>query len=516
MNPMLGAPAASPILPKGYGANPGDQQAPATYQRVAVIVHHGMGQQVPFETIEGVANAICSQAGAPPLAPVVRYARLGVAGDEIEPELVRAELRLQKTTQEARREHFDVHVYESYWAPLTEGQVSISDVIWFLLRAGWNGVHNTADRTFQRWLFGQEWKYKLPRIRLIVVLLGLVALVLSLVVVNSVLAAAAAAHAIGSNNPFPSRDLLAALTADIVILDCAALLIIVAVFVLGRLSRFAWSLIFAGSVLIIVGALLMAVHLSGRTWVVQRVPAWGHWVQSHPFLVLLLWAAELAAAYGVRWTLIEYVGDVTAYMAAYSVSKFWKLRQDIRDTAMKVTRAVYRARTPDGKAWLYDKIIVVGHSLGSVIGYDTLNSLILEAQLSNSPLDVPDRTRMFLTFGSPLDKTAFLFRTLKDMHSEIREVGAAAVQPMIANYYYRPHEWVNLWSPADIISGNLDYYDPPRPENARHPDRLAAVAPDPKSVKNLIDPAATTPLKAHVEYWSGELLATELWRAVTT
>jgi len=87
-------------------------------------------------------------------------------------------------------------------------------------------------------------------------------------------------------------------------------------------------------------------------------------------------------------------------------------------------------------------MIVLGHSLGSVIGYDVLNGLMLEEQLCNQPLQVADRTRMFLTFGSPLDKTAFLFRTQKDMRSQVREVGAAAVQPMIAAYGNRPLEWV--------------------------------------------------------------------------
>jgi hypothetical protein len=36
---------------------------------------------------------------------------------------------------------------------------------------------------------------------------------------------------------------------------------------------------------------------------------------------------ELLAAYMVRWCLIEYVGDVAAYIAAYTVSKFYDLRQ---------------------------------------------------------------------------------------------------------------------------------------------------------------------------------------------
>jgi hypothetical protein len=569
LNPKLATPAALPILPKAYGADSGNEQAPANYKRVAVIVHHGMGQQVPYETIEGVAKSVWSQAGQPPLRPLVRYARLGVAGnDAIEPELVRAELRVETTIDDAPK-FFDVHIYESYWAPLTEGQVTISDVIWFLLRAGWNGWLNTGFGKFQRWLFGQEQIFKLPKIRLMVILGLLLALIVSLVFINSVLAAAAASHAIGSPGAFPSGDMLGALTWDFLLLDVLGLIIAFAIFGLGGLGSFlirigigniaprgqprsrttrsvfdsfvyrlglvltylGQAIIYIAAGILCLTALLMACHVSGWTiwpyqphpdcttvsfWLFVRGGCWLQWILSHRIVIVLIWAIELVQAHAVRWTLIEYVGDVTAYIAAYSVSKFWKLRQDIRDAAMKVMRAVYRARTPDGQAWLYDKIIVVGHSLGSVIGYDTLNSLLLEAVRSNSPVRVPERTRMFLTFGSPLDKTAFLFRTLKDMDSEIREVGAAAVQPMIADYAYRPGEWVNLWSPADIISGELDYYDPPKARNASNRAAVIPVPPSPKRVGNSQDPEATTPLKAHVEYWKGRLLAAELWRAITT
>ena len=33
-----------------------------------------------------------------------------------------------------------VHIYEAYWAPLTEGQVTLRDVILFLFHAGFDGL----------------------------------------------------------------------------------------------------------------------------------------------------------------------------------------------------------------------------------------------------------------------------------------------------------------------------------------------------------------------------------------
>jgi hypothetical protein len=82
---------------------------------------------------------------------------------------------------------------------------------------------------------------------------------------------------------------------------------------------------------------------------------------------------------------------------------------------------------------------------------------------------------------------------------------AAATQPLILSYesYRKPLFWTNLWSHADIISGSLGYYDADHvPQN------------DPLHVQNLNDPSARIPIYAHVQYWTGELLANLLYTAV--
>src|SRR5213080_2751829 len=58
----------------------------------------------------------------------------------------------------------------------------------------------------------------------------------------------------------------------------------------------------------------------------------------------------------------------------------------------------------------YSRVVVVGHSLGSVLAYDTLNALINEDQVCAKQRGVVSKTRALITFGSPLDKTAFMFR----------------------------------------------------------------------------------------------------------
>jgi hypothetical protein len=155
----------------------------------------------------------------------------------------------------------------------------------------------------------------------------------------------------------------------------------------------------------------------------------------------------------------------------------------------------------------YERIILAGHSLGSVLAYDTLNAIIKCDETSASPESrrVVARTTHLITFGSPLDKTAFLFRNQSNhIHDPLREQMAAACQPLILDEKYRQNlAWINLWSPCDVVSGALDYYD-----------AGSLPASDQLHVQNEIDPAAWFPFYAHVQYWTGRRLARLLYDAV--
>jgi hypothetical protein len=141
--------------------------------------------------------------------------------------------------------------------------------------------------------------------------------------------------------------------------------------------------------------------------------------------------------------------------------------------------------------------------LGSVVAYDTLNALIIEERLNANGLHVVERTGSLITFGSPLDKTAFIFRNQKS-NDIIREGLAAAVQPLIEDASIRTRiDWLNIYSPQDWISGSLEFYDNP-----------GWPVGDPRAVRNLPDLDAVTPLLAHTEYWTNELLGKELLAAL--
>ncbi|MGH9318018.1 MAG: alpha/beta hydrolase, partial [Thermoanaerobaculia bacterium] len=210
-----------------------------------------------------------------------------------------------------------------------------------------------------------------------------------------------------------------------------------------------------------------------------------------PYLaVVLTWGAFAGGVFQVREILVQYVGDVAAYVSPSVLDRFADLRRQIKDTVGAVARAVYESAAADGRGWQYDRVILVGHSLGSLIAYDTLNRLINEDALEGEEQQIVSRTGLFLTLGSPLDKTAFLFARQGKSTSEAREALAGSVQPMIQSYARRPRRWVNVYSPHDVVSGELDFYDDARDESARQ-----------KWIENRRDPEATVPLLAHVQYW---------------
>ena len=506
-------------------------------EKVAVIVTHGMGQQVPFETLEMLANAVRTEAslqnpGAPSPMVTTRVVRLGTKGEPTEPQLTRAELRITLPDGMPR----DVHFYEVYWAPLTEGKVTIRDVISFLYSAGWLGIRNTFQgRYFDRWMFGTFQRFTKKTWTLVLSFLMAFADLASLVLINGIIAAVAASNMLtGGKTDWPTPELGAALTFDMLFVVAALGLVGIGVFLAPRWLRYlAWACVWTGIVALPVIACLMALHIA----LPPTHQAWHQAILESKWVIFVLWGCALLASGYVRKILIQYVGDVAAYINAHTVSKFWKIRKDIYETAMRVFSPVYKSRRNEEKIYewerysldgrlkphyttpvckfQYENVLVVGHSLGSVVSYDSLNGLLLEDELSAPPLYVPQRTRLLLTFGSPLDKTAFIFRTHKKNVSEIREAAAAAVQPMIASYLHRPRQWANIFSRNDWVSGSLEFYDsnPPPPTPVIPPEPHLRV---PVPVENMEDLDASSPLMAHIQYWNNPILRRVLYSVLTT
>lgn len=574
--------------------------------KLAVFVAHGMGQQIAFQTLDQVAGGLRREDAerlkvdltALP-TPVARTVE--VDGEQTQ----RIELRLH-TARGAERE---AHIYEGYWAPLTEGQVKLRDVVAFLFGAGYNGLR-LARRPFRRWLFGHYHQFLTP-VRTPVYLLLALAVVAALVVMNTtVVTVAAALSPLTRPSAWLSKELLADLTttfnlwltfvaafAVVLLLAKAAqrakarLLVrrtaggLAAIFfyltvAATVLAGAAIPLLFYGHViwakadgqsnsarlefwrkalsdqfveafnnrfgravlaLLVVAAafflLVLVMKFVAAGWHEVRAGKPGRWSSLLAVVGLLgigLAIAALMAAFvrlgegmaatteqpiltwrGLSWPLlvlisayvrklmIQYVGDVAAYITPYRLDRFANLRAHIRQRVFKKVRAVYSARGAHGD-YEYDGVFVVGHSLGAVVVYDAINRLINDDLISakGSP-DVIERTRLLLTFGAPLDKIAFLFALQANQTSEAREALAAATQPLIQDYQYRPFPWINLYSQWDIISGPLDFYDPPNGNDLRR-------------VNNQPDEDASTLIVAHVEYWKNRRLFQTLHDKLTS
>ncbi len=501
------------MIAQGYTASatsPAAAAAAATEPRTAILVVHGMGQQIPFSTLDAVANG---------LGVTEASARMGKVGDEM---LARLETRI-----DGRK----VHLYEAYWAPVTEGRITLRQVVRFLLGAGINGLRNSTKGHFLRWSFGSM--REIPLFSTTLLLLGVTTLlVLSLIVINAaILALGADALAKGAEAALranalgrASDGLLAEVSTQVLAANLNAVLAVALAAglstalatathgassarpapqsrrrALGVLDALAFVLQVAAAVIIVLAAVACGLALVTGTEAFRWLPGgrltwipdlWespeGGGVLLRPELV---WLALLAASWKVRGLLVQYVGDVAIYVMPYGVDGFDDLRKEIRERVLRTARAIY-ASSDGPMVYTYERVLVVGHSLGSVLCYDVLNKLVLEDEALQGALAVSRRTQLLLTFGSPLDKTAFIFSAQGAGTSEAREALAASVQPLIRESIVGPRTWINVHAGADPISGRLDLYSDPDPRG--------------RQVTNVADLDATTPLVAHTQYWTNQ------------
>ena len=591
--------------PPPLGDGPGDGDG-RPERRVAVLICHGMGQQVPFENLDMIATALAERdarsgpgAAEPPPdgAKAGRTDRVGFVriGKQWLP---RAELVLSP----GGREQTEVHVYEAYWAPLTEGRVSAFAVTRFLFDAGFRGIAHSLGGAFDRWIFGKRGRLPISRWALpqllftFAVVVGALALYGALGLVAAVKAAGALFGASAAAGPAAALlgDLLrsplglalalppllaggwllrmggalAGRHAGLLAVGAAAVLAgaelwtasagnLLARYLrtiwlaepfgaaqgLGETGEWIWrgSLCAAGLAALVLArtgrrskgvrkaagrlitgmALVLGLLVAGfGGMVLWRVGAWAAGLSPasaaaplHPAFVAYFLLSAIVACYKLRAVYVQYLGDVAVYLSSHQLNEFDEIRSRIRKVGYEVGCAVYEAvGTRPGRKFEYDEVVVAGHSLGSVVAYDTLNAVLNEDRARGGALEAERRTRMLLTFGSPLDKSAFVFRTQVE-GADYREALSAAVQPLVepapgADGTPRGREipWVNLYSPADPVSGRVDFYDPPGD------DAPAGHLP----VRNRKDRDAFIFGQAHVTYWRNNLLKAWLYRAVTT
>ncbi|MBS1514811.1 MAG: hypothetical protein JSS63_07255 [Bacteroidetes bacterium] len=367
-------------------------------RKTAIIAVHGMGRQTKFETLSLFAENLGKSYSLQNNSNILPQYNIKLKKFSDKYYLAMAETILKNTDNE----EIEVNVFESYWAPLTQGKVKFRDVISFFITSTLSSVIRWGQiKKFKRRIFDKLITMKANKgvfIYLIItffILLGIACAVYSVALI--------AQDIYPIKNPYKSLALL-------------------------------------------------------------------------PLAAII---------YLVRWFFVEFFGDVSAYISPYKSFKFNEIRDAIQKASYEVFESVYSDKS-------YDRIIIAGHSLGSVISYDVLNSLIRNDEIYNTGYDVPKRTKAFVTFGSFLDKIVFNFE-IQQKKLALRDGILAALQPMIRDYNLRPQKWINIYANADIFSGQLDYFDDPETSSD-------------KRVQNIKDKECRFPVLAHIQYWKKKLL----------
>lgn len=183
---------------------------------------------------------------------------------------------------------------------------------------------------------------------------------------------------------------------------------------------------------------------------------------------LIQWAFNLLMAKAKK-VFINYIGDVVAYTSTDRKAYLFNVRQSILRNSRLMLESILENRE-------YGSVIIASHSLGTVVGYDTLN------RIHKLPKKEKyfDKIKGFITFGSPLDKIAFYFREhiaedarirlqmINNLHSfkkvEMKypgiDIDASDHQKVVDNTSNNLEnvKWINFFDSNDPVSGNLDLF----------------------------------------------------------
>jgi hypothetical protein len=447
------------------------EAAPA---RAAVLVIHGIGEQSPYQAVDAFARGLATA--------------LNLGAGTLEHRIVRDEGRMQSMVRMhlpasiGRSRVSTLDLSEFYWAGMVQGRIGIWQVLAWLARTSltplrqWSRqaavLFDAPDAWHARlWIFGRE----LFRSFLFV---GIAALVVGPFAYAATRAREVRAAAMALwNNLRIERPLLLLIWLALVFV---ALMLLEGWRRSQRRRRLdprvtdpavLWwetASLRCSAALLVAAAVIEVRFKLGVFGLLATV--WSAVAHSP------VWPAAFATvlAFLLRPILVNVVGDIVLYVTADEKSSFFRTRTEILQAAQNRLRALL---TDQG----YGAVYVVGHSLGSVIGYDVINGVAREVRAG--PPGAPgkltqqhlDRLRGLLTFGSPLDKIYYFFRTevgdqeavraqlLSSIHGFRRKSSRRDYGPLTFRKYRIPEpadfRWLNVYSVMDVVGGHLDFYD---------------------------------------------------------
>lgn len=458
----------------------------------AVLVIHGIGEQDPYETVDAFARGL-----------IRHFSSGGGAAPKIVPLLIRRQgwnevaVRLDLSPGRTRRGAEILDCYEFYWAPYTEGKITYLQVLLWLRRAALTPLRYLAQAYH---LFAEEGRagrlaavFFREIVRILFLSFPAIAATYLLAYIvtkyDKIVPVLGNLLAVWKGEPHKLA------TVAFVALTALALTLARALEELERelirsrragdaATERAAGVRWRGYALIV---FLLSAGLAALT-------IWYFGLDLLKYLVVVsrwhVWAGVVAAvvALWLRQVLVRWVGDIALYVNADEKAESYKVRSAILKDATTAIRRIVRSL--EG----YERVIIAGSSLGSVIAYDAVNRLLAEVRATggDGPVGPPtgaltqqelEKVRGLVTFGSPLDKVYYFFRVevpgdqavrgqiLSFLHAFRRARSDRSYGPFTFQTYKVPDPspdftWINVWAGADPISGYLDFYRPAGPDAA--------------------------------------------------
>jgi len=468
--------------------------------RTAILVVHGIGEQNPYETLDQFGRNL------------MRYLSFEGGIDDLQIEADRydhndsTEARIRLSTQNFGPDPNTkglIDIYEYYWAPQTEDKISYLETLSWLIkttltpirlfnenmREMTNGESQHAsdqpDENDEQLTKGEIFLREIRRIVLIYVPLlfalgGLLYLVPQTIklpaTVKGIFDSWTKTHTVAKG--IMTFCFVCALALNLVVIKQAweAWLRRKRQQPVMVVRNWIWQVF-------LLGVLFLAAGIGvGYVWSVDLSKYFEPLRQVNVLLFLV--AAGFARL--VQFFFASFIGDVAVYTNANAKAKNFLVRRAILAGS---TNAVIRLLQEKNVAQAndpYDQVIVAGHSLGSVIAYDTLNQLLNKRYSREDQIVgyVPSKTKVtqdelnkvlgLITFGCPLDKVHYFFRENVPAHQAIRAQLLQFLQSFRktpSNYDYGLYRlqrydagglnsvlWLNAWSKQDPVSGALHFY----------------------------------------------------------
>jgi hypothetical protein len=179
--------------------------------------------------------------------------------------------------------------------------------------------------------------------------------------------------------------------------------------------------------------------------------ALGYWLfkdQVNSFIKISVYGLSVAVLLRFLWSLVSgtvmgavqsSVGDVVKYTIPSPGNI--AVRDTIRKNGIELLRKLHEAKKQDGVTPKYGKIILAGHSLGSIVAYDILSSLFAEyhGSYSNVPAVVaqPELASLRGMYNQPNHAGNLYQNTQDKLFNEYKALGNQ----------WRVHQFITMGSP---------------------------------------------------------------------